>query len=118
MIDALSTILIVLSAALSVWILVYIVRDRTMDNPLLLGLVALEVGLIVQLVVGIALLITTDDTDVNRLSFLGYLFGILLLLPAGVLWSQGEKSRSGTAVLLVATMVVPVLILRLVQLWG
>ena len=48
----------------------------------------------------------------------GYLVGSLLVLPAAFVWSVGERSRSGTGVLLVAVVVVPVLFLRLHQLWG
>jgi hypothetical protein len=34
-----------------------------------------------------------------------------------VVWALGERSRAGTAVLVVAGIVVPVLVLRLDQIW-
>ncbi len=37
------------------------------------------------------------------------------MLPAGLLWSLGERSRGATAVLLIALLTVAFLILRLVQ---
>lgn len=117
MISALSVILIVLSLLLAGWVLVYVVRDRLMDNALLGGLLLLEAGLLIQLVLGLILAFTTDR-DVNLLSFLGYLVGVLVILPVAVLWSAGEKSRAGTTVLLVATLVIPVLVLRLGVIWG
>jgi hypothetical protein len=49
--------------------------------------------------------------------FVGYLIGILLILPAGVLWSIAEPTRSGTAVLIIACLTVAFLVLRLQQLW-
>jgi hypothetical protein len=41
----------------------------------------------------------------------------LLVLPIGFVWSAGERTRSGTGVLLVAVIAVGVLFLRLHQLW-
>jgi len=43
--------------------------------------------------------------------------GALLVLPIGFVWSAGERTRSGTAVLLIAVLVVPFLSLRLHDLW-
>jgi hypothetical protein len=40
------------------------------------------------------------------------------VLPIGFLWSAGERTRSGTAVLLTAVLLVPVLSLRLHDLWA
>ena len=40
------------------------------------------------------------------------------LLPVGYLWSVSEKNRGGTAVLLVAVLVMPVLLLRLHDVWS
>jgi hypothetical protein len=79
--------------------------------------VLLEAGLLVQCVVGIVQLVTGDH-DVPAFTFVGYLVGALLILPVGTLWALAEPTRSGTAVLVVATLVVPVLILRLEQVWA
>ena len=40
---------------------------------------------------------------------------MLVILPLGVLWSLGERSRGSTAVLIVALLTVAFLVLRLVQ---
>ena len=45
------------------------------------------------------------------------LVGALLALPIGFVWSAGERTRSGTAVLLIAVLLVPFLSLRLHDLW-
>jgi hypothetical protein len=39
------------------------------------------------------------------------------VLPIGFVWSAGEPTRSGTAVLLVAVLAVAFLFLRVHQLW-
>ncbi|HET6562931.1 MAG TPA: hypothetical protein VFG72_13730 [Marmoricola sp.] len=94
----------------------HMVVDRKPTLWLLGGLVLLEAGLFVQLVVGVVQLVAGDQ-DVVAFTFVGYLVGILLILPLGTLWALAEPTRSGTAVLVVATLVVPFLILRLEQVW-
>ena len=103
-----------LLASATLWL---VVRDERPNDPLALGLAVVEVALLVQLVAGIVLL-TRSDGDVSGVTFVGYLVGVLVVLPAGLLWSLGEKSRSGTAVLLVALLVVAFLEVRLGQIWS
>jgi hypothetical protein len=62
--------------------------------------------------------VSGDHPGVNVAAYLGYLIGALLVLPIGFVWSAGERTRSGTAVLLVAVLVLPVLSLRLHDLWS
>ncbi|RZI87344.1 MAG: hypothetical protein EOO67_14455 [Microbacterium sp.] len=102
-------------AALS--LVVEIVRDRQPGNITFFALVAVELGLLVQLVWGIARVVD-DHRGVEVGTYLGYLVGALVLLPVGFLWSASEKNRGGTAVLLVAVVVMPVLLLRLHDIWS
>ncbi len=101
----------------AVWLVVLIVRDRTFDNLLLNGLVVIEVGLIVNLVLGIVR-VAGDSQGVPVAEYVGYLVGTLLLLPVGVVWSAGERTRGGTAVLLVAVLLVPFMFVRLADIWA
>jgi hypothetical protein len=50
--------------------------------------------------------------------YIGYLIGVVLFIPAGVVWSSGERSRGGTAVLLVAVLLVPFMFVRLADIWA
>jgi hypothetical protein len=59
-----------------------------------------------------------DHGGVNVAAYVGYLVGAVLILPVAFVWSIGERTRAGTGVLLVGVVVVPVLFLRLQQLWG
>jgi hypothetical protein len=59
-----------------------------------------------------------DHGDLNVAAYVGYLVGSLLVLPIGFVWSAGERTRSGTAVLLVAVVTVAFLFVRLHQLWS
>jgi hypothetical protein len=111
--------LVLASAALvvAIWLAVLIVLDRRAGDPVFGALVVLEVGVVVQLVIGLVR-VFGDHPGVNVAAYVGYLVGALLVLPIGFLWSAGERTRSGTAVLLVAVLVVPVLSLRLHDLWA
>jgi riboflavin transporter FmnP len=110
-------VLAALSVLTALSLIVEIIRDRQPGNVTFTGLVALEAGLVVQLVWGLVRVFDNHD-GVSVAPYLGYLVGALLILPIGFLWSASEKSRSGTAVLLVAVLVLPVLFLRLNDLWA
>ena len=69
-------------------------------------------GQVVNLVLGIQWL-TGDRPDIPALTYLGYLVASLAVLPLAWGWSWAERSRSGTAVLLVGLVVVPYLFVRL-----
>lgn len=94
----------------------YVARDRLADRWLLGLLALLEVLLVVQAVVGIVQ-VATDNPGVSAPLFVGYLLGTLLFLPAAAWWALGEPSRAGTAGLVVVGLVLPVLVLRLQQIW-
>lgn len=116
MIDPLQTVLIATSLTLAVVAGLHVLVNRGPTVWLLGGLAVLEIGLVVQLVVGIVQLVGGDH-EVSALTFVGYLLGILVLLPLGAAWALAEPTRAGTAVLVVATLVIPVLIVRLDQIW-
>ena len=117
MIEPLQITLYALSGLLALLALGYVVLGRLPDNLLVGGLALLELGLLVQAVIGFVQIFTADR-DLPVFTFVGYLLGVLVILPVGFLWAIGEKSRSGTAVLVVAIGVVPVLVLRLEQIWA
>jgi hypothetical protein len=104
------------AGAVAIWLVVLIVLDRLPGDFLLYALLVLEVGLVVQLVIGLVR-VFGDHGGLNVAAYVGYLVGALLILPIGFLWSAGERTRSGTGVLLVAVVAVPVLFLRLHELW-
>jgi len=113
----LQIVLAAICAVVAVWLVVLIVRDVQPDDYLYGALALLEVGMLAQLVVGLVQ-VSGDHGGVNVAAYVGYLLGSVVLLPVAFLWSVGERTRAGTGVLLVAVLVVPVLFLRLQQLWG
>lgn len=99
------------------WLLVLIVRDRSTDG-IALGLAALvELGVVVNLVLGVVRVVQGAD-GVAVWEYVGYLIGALLILPAGLVWSAGERNRGGTTVLLFAFLVVPFLFVRMADIWA
>lgn len=115
--EPLPTVLITVSLLLAAVAVLYVVLDRPTGPVLIGGFGLLEGGLLVQAVLGI-LELSGTDRDVNGAVLVGYLLGTLLFVPAGVLWALGERSRAGTAALVVVGLVVPVLVLRIGQIWS
>lgn len=113
----LQIVLTAVAAVVAVWLVALIVLDRQPDDWLYGALGLLELGLVAQLVIGLVRL-GGDHAGVNVPAYVGYLVGSLVILPAAFLWSVGERTRAGIGVLLVAVLVVPVLFLRLHQLWS
>ncbi|MEO5652744.1 MAG: hypothetical protein ABIN79_01815 [Marmoricola sp.] len=108
------TALCLLSA---LWLVVLIIRDRTPDRFVLNALAVVEVGLLVNMVLGIVR-VTSEANDVAAWEYVAYLVGATLILPAGVVWSLGERTRGGTAVLLAAALLVPFMFVRLSDIWA
>ena len=101
----------------ALWALVQVFRDRGIDLALLIGAAAVEIVVLVQLVVGIFSMVGSDR-DMARVVFVCYLVGAALIPPAGVAWGVGEKNRYGSAVLLGVFLIIPVMVLRLNQIWA
>jgi hypothetical protein len=117
MIDPLQTILIVVSLLLAAAAAVQVVLDRP-TGGLLLGVAAvLELGLLAQAVIGVGQLVS-GGRDVDGAVFVGYLLGCVVFLPLATVWALGERTRGGTAVLVVAGLVLPVLVVRIQQVWS
>jgi hypothetical protein len=108
--------LVALSLAATVYAVVLAARDKRIDWPLLGVLGVIEVGLLAQLVIGIVQLVQTSR-DVSGPFFIGYLVGSLLILPIGALWALAESSRWGAGALAIACLVIPILELRLHEIW-
>jgi Kef-type K+ transport system membrane component KefB len=114
---ALQIVLTALALVVAVCLVYLIAVDHEPNDWVYGALALLEIGLVAQLAVGL-LRLRGEHGDVNVAAYVGYLVGSLMILPAAFLWSAGERTRAGTGVLLVAVIVVPVLFLRLNQLWS
>ena len=115
--DGLQIALSVLSLAVALLAVVYVVRDRAPDRVLLGAVGVLGIGCLVQLVVGLVLLPGAEE-DVHGVVFVLYLLGLAAIPPLAAWWARGEPSRAGSGVVVVAGLLVPFLLLRLDTLWG
>ncbi|QQQ78773.1 hypothetical protein IOD16_10185 [Saccharothrix sp. 6-C] len=124
MIQVLATALTVLALVAALWSLVLVVTDRpiTLATKPTLGLagvvVLLEAGLLVQAVAATVTVLGSDRGGLDTATFFGYLVAVAAVLPVGAFWALGDRSRWGAGVLAVACLSVPVMILRLDQLWA
>lgn len=107
----------VAAALVALWSFLQSARNRLPDNPLLIALAVLELLLVAQLVIGIVLL-AGGDRPGSLATYLAYLIGSLVVLPVGAAWALAERSRSSTAVLGIACLAIPVMVLRLNEVWS
>lgn len=116
MIDGLANTVIALSLLAAGWCAVAVFRDRPLGVSHLVGAAILEVALLVQLGVAIAELAGGDrPSEVG--TFIGYQIGSVVAPPIGVVLGLAERTRWGSAVLCVVFLVIPVLVVRLQQIW-
>lgn len=94
--------------------LVLLAKDETAGDPTFALLAVIEVLVLVQMVWGLSAM---SGDDMQRATFVGYLIAVPLILPLGAFWSLAERSRAGTAVLLVSLVTVAALELRVDTLW-
>ena len=98
-------------------LVVHLVRDRAAEDGMFVLLGVTELVLLGQLVGGCIALGNTER-DLDGTLFVSYLVGIALALPIGAFWSLAERSRAGTAVVLLAVLTVAALEVRLDAIWA
>lgn len=115
-VDPVAYVVIVAALAYAAWSLYALVRDQAPREPHVIGAGVVELLLVVQLVVVLIMLAVEGAPDQLGV-FIAYLVVALLVLPFGLFWALAEKSRWGTGVLVVAALAIPVIVVRLQQLW-
>ena len=103
------------SVLLALWVVVLLVRNRPVDNPVMWASIVIEAATLVLLVRGLVGVFSGAVDEPITLAL--YLLLVPCVLPGALLWSAGEKSRSATAVVLAALVVLMVLMLRVDALW-
>jgi hypothetical protein len=112
-----AVVVAVVALLVALWSFVQSLRDRLPDTLLLVALGVVELLLVAQLVVGIVLLASGEKPG-SVATFLAYLIGCLVVLPVGAMWALAERSRSSTVVLGIACLAIPVMVLRLNEVWS
>jgi hypothetical protein len=105
----------VASALLALYVVVLMVRNRPVDNRAVWASIVIEVAAVALLVRGLVGVFSGVVDEPITLAL--YLLLVPFVLPGALFWSAGEKSRSATAVVLAALLVLMVLMLRIDSLW-
>lgn len=112
-----ATTIIVVSLLLAGWAVVLIVANRPPGRALWVALGILEALLIAFLVGGIVQMVGSER-DFARLEFVLYLLGCAAVVPLAGWWVKDERSRAAAGVLAVVLLVLPVMIVRVQQVWA
>ena len=117
MTGAFSTATIIVGLAIAAWAAVLLIINRPVGRYLQSAVLLLTAMFVVLAIGGIVQMIGTDR-DFARAEFVGYLL-LSPLIPLGAWWwSKNDKSRAGSGVVLVIGLVMPVLVVRIQQVWA
>jgi hypothetical protein len=115
----LETAIIVASLLLAAGCLFATWRHRPTGRILVAAVTLVEIAVLVQVVLAAVRLAGGDGPEETRdvATFIGYLIGASIILPATAAWSIVDRTRWGPGVIAVGALVLPVLIVRLQQIW-
>ena len=116
MIPELAYALVAVAGAATVWGLVTAVADKPPGKAQLLFAAFVWVLTLVQSVIGL-LQLAAGFRPAETATTVGYLIGILLLIPLAWFWANTERTRWSGVVLAVAALSVLAMTLRLLVLW-
>jgi hypothetical protein len=113
---AVPTTIIVAGLVVAGYAVLMTVLNRRMSVILLAALGVLEILLLVEVGIVVARL-AGGGRPASLPTLIGYLIAMPLVPLAGAFWGLLERSRWGPAVIAVAGLVAPVLMVRLHQIW-
>ena len=108
MIEALAYVVVALAGVATIWGLVTAVANKPPGKA--------EVVTVVQSIIAVAEL-AAGFRPVELATTIGYLIGIVILIPIAWLWANVERNRFSGIVLAVAALGVLAMTLRLLVLW-
>ena len=112
-----STAMIVAGLVIAAWAAVLLIINRPVGRALEYAVLALT-GMFVVLAIGGIVQMFGTDREFARAEFVGYLL-LSPLIPLGAWWwSRNDKTRAGSGVVLVIGLVMPVLVVRIQQVWA
>ena len=76
-----------------------------------------EAGLLIQLLISIALVVSGQRAETDTLEFFGYLIVAIIVPLAAGLWGLAERTKYSMMVLGAAALTVAVMLYRMQQLW-
>jgi hypothetical protein len=116
MIEELAYVVVALAGVATIWGLVTAVANKPPGKAQLVFAAGVEVVTVVQSIIGVAKL-ASGFRPVELATTIGYLIGIVILIPIAWLWANVERNRFSGIVLAVAALGVLAMTLRLLVLW-
>jgi hypothetical protein len=116
MIDALAFTVVALAGVGVIWGVVTAIANKPPGKAQLLYAAGLEAVTTVQSIIAVAKIIG-GFRPVELATTIGYLIGIVILIPIAWLWANAERNRFSGVVLAVAALAVLAMTLRLLVLW-
>ena len=116
MIYALAYVLVALAGVAVIWGLVTAAANKPPGKAQLLFAAGVEVVTVVQSIIA-AVKLAAGFRPVELATTIGYLIGIVILIPIAWLWANVERNRFSGVVLAVAALGVLAMTLRLLVLW-
>ena len=116
MIDALACTVVALAGVGVIWGIVTAIANKPPGKAQLLYAAGLEAVTVVQSIIAVAKIIG-GFRPVELATTIGYLIGIVILIPIAWLWANVERNRFSGVVLAVAALAVLAMTLRLLVLW-
>lgn len=107
---------IIVSLVVAAWAFVHVIIARPMSRWLHSSQLVIAAMFVVLAVIGIVQMLGTDR-DFARIEFAGYLV-LSPLIPIGSWWwTRGDTTRIGSAIVMVVGLVMPILVMRIQQVW-
>lgn len=116
MIPVLAYVVMALSGGMVAWGVVAAAVNKPPGKAQLLYAAGVEVVTLLQTVVALVAL-AQGFRPVELATTIGYLIGVVVLIPVAWFWANVERTRFSGVVLAVAGLAVAVMTLRLLQLW-
>jgi hypothetical protein len=113
----LGTAVTVAGLLLAGWCLVPVVRDRTLGAAHWSALAIVQALVAAEVVAAVVHLVRGAHPH-QYVTFIGYVIALFLVLPLAGLLAWMEPTRWGAVIVTVGALVVPVLIVRVNQLWS
>jgi len=114
---SLGTAVAVAGLLLAAWSLVPVIRNRPPGRTHFVGLILVQALVVAETLVAVGHLAGGAHPR-EYVTFIGYLVALFILLPLAMLLARLEPTRWGAVIVLIAALVVPVLVLRVNQLWS
>ena len=116
MINALAYVVVALAGVAAIWGIVTAIANKPPGRAQLLYAAGLEAITVIQSTIAAAKLIG-GFRPVELATTIGYVIGIVILIPIAWFWANVERSRFSGVVLAVAALGVLAMTLRLLVLW-